>query len=136
MTDQIKEKMIELREQGLGYRKIAQEVGLNVGSVTIFFRRLKEKQNTTFCKYCGRKVEQTKGHRQKIFCDEGCRRHWWCQHRESGCRKAFYTIKCKQCGKTFEVYGNPQRVYCSWECYSVHRIKNSRENQKIVDTSL
>lgn len=117
MTEQEKERMQDLYRQGYGYKKIAKEMGLNVGSVSIYFRRLREKKNATFCKSCGKKLKQTKGHRQKIFCDDNCRRYWWTHHRDEQQKNAWYEYDCKQCGNHFKVYGNKHRVYCSWECY-------------------
>ncbi len=127
MTEQIKEQMIKMHEQGKGYKVIARELGINVGSVSIFFRRLEERTNATYCLYCKKKLKQTKGHRQKKFCSEECRRHYWTANRTSGNLKAFYTQTCKQCGVVFTSYGNPNRKYCSWECYQKARINGKEE---------
>lgn len=129
MDEQIKGQMVELHNQGKVYKKIAKEMGLNVGSVSVFFRRLAEKAAATYCLCCNRKLKQTKGHRQKKFCSEECRRHYWKQNRASGNLKAFYTHICKQCGKEFTVYGNPNRKYCCWECYQRSRLKSKEDRQ-------
>lgn len=126
MTDEIKARMMELRERGLGYRKIAKEVGLNVGSVTIYFRRLKEKQNATYCKACGKKLKQTKGHRQKIFCDADCRYYWVKHHRYECNLKAYHEFICAWCGKPFTSYGNKKRKYCCRACYMAAHTKKER----------
>ncbi len=123
MTDQIKEKMIELREQGLGYRRIAQEVGLNVGSVTIFFRRLIEKNAATFCRYCGKKLKQSKGHRQKKYCDARCRYLWLKAHPEEQDLRAYRVIICANCGCEYKTYGSKERRYCSRQCYLLAHAK-------------
>lgn len=127
MNEQTKEQVIKLHEQGKGYKKIAKELGLNVGTVSMFFRRLKEKENATYCLYCKRKMKQTKGHRQKKFCSDECRRHYWTENRTSGNRKAFYAQTCKQCGVEFTTYGNPNRKYCCWACYQQSRLKGNEE---------
>lgn len=128
MTEQQKEQAVKLREQGNGYKKIAKALGVNVGSVSIYFKRLREKANATYCLSCKRKLKQTKGHRQKKFCSENCRRYYWKCHRISENQKAFYTQTCKQCGIEFTVYGNPNRKYCCWECYQKSRV-NGKEKR-------
>ncbi len=122
MTEQIKEQMVKLHEQGKGYKAIAKELDLNVGSVSIFFKRLREKANATYCLYCHKKLKQTKGHRQKKFCDDKCRYFW--NKRNPQTDGAFYKGKCECCGAEFVSYGNSKRRYCSRECYlRVHRKK-------------
>lgn len=129
MTEQEKKQILVLREQGKGYKAIAKELNLNVGSISLFFKRLQENATATYCLYCQRKLKQTKGHRQKKFCSDECRRHYWTQNRESGNRKAFYTQPCQECGIEFTSYGNPNRKYCCLKCYQRSRLKDKEEGR-------
>lgn len=129
MTEQLKEQMLMLREQGKGYKAIAKELNMSVGSVSTFFRRLAERNTATFCLYCKHKMHQTRGHRQKKFCSEECRRLYWKQNRASGQLKAFYSQTCTECGTQFTIYGNPNRKYCCWACYQKARLKGKEEGQ-------
>jgi len=118
MTEQQKIKAQTYRNQGYGYGRIAKELNISVSTVSSYFLRLKEKESRSkLCLCCGKPLKQTKGHRQKKFCGERCRRKWWKGHPESDNRKAFYTLRCRCCGSDFLSYGNKNRKYCSWECY-------------------
>lgn len=123
-------KIIQLRNQGLGYTKIAQQLNMSVNTIKSFCRRNNvtisngkgiELDNKTKCEYCGTSIQQINGRKVKRFCCSKCRNKWWNTHLHLVKRKAIYNYKCLNCKKNFEVYGNKNRKYCSHECYIEHR---------------
>ncbi|MDL2292561.1 helix-turn-helix domain-containing protein [Acholeplasma sp. OttesenSCG-928-E16] len=122
MTNQEKEQILKLREEGLSYREIAKTLNLPFTSVSSFIARQNtNKSNTEICKNCGIKLSQTKGHRKKIFCSEKCRRFWWKSNPDKRNLKAYHECKCEQCGKSFLSYSKADRKYCSYSCYQTTR---------------
>lgn len=125
MTEEQKAKIIDFRMKGVGYKKIAQEIGLSENTVKSFCRRAAiAKQEMTapikpdsVCGCCGKKVEQIPGRKKRRFCSDACRQKWWNSHLHLVQRKAVYQLKCRHCGRDFEVYGNSHRKYCSHACY-------------------
>ena len=82
MTDEQKEIIHNLREQGVGYRKIAKVLGLSDNTVKSYCQRkgLGGMKKTTVrvddihvCKFCGKEVKQTPGRKEKKFCSDRCR---------------------------------------------------------------
>lgn len=133
MTQELKDKINELHNSGLGYRRIAKALNIPVGTVNTYFARLRHpvKKPDTFCKHCGLKLKQRRGHRQKIFCDDACRRAWWKEHPEESTKRpsAFYPMKCQFCGKKYMSYGNNHRTFCSRECY-LKSIRGEKKPQR------
>ncbi len=122
MTNNEKERIIELSKQGNGYLKIATQLGLNTNTVKTFLRRLKEK-TVNRCLYCGAEIQQTPHKKEKKFCSAACRMRWWNEHQKEVNRKAYYTIICQCCGKIFEAYGNAKQKFCSRKCFADYRRK-------------
>ena len=133
-----KNRIVVLRKSGVGYKKIAQELGINENSVKSFCRRnglagsIEKPQETVFpgviqkaCKNCGTLFLQYPGHREKVFCCDACRNKWWNLHIGQANRKTMYEYTCPTCGKKFSAYGNRQRKYCSHACYIIARFGNS-----------
>lgn len=129
MTEQEKEKMEELRKNGLGYRKIAKELNYSVSTVSSYFIRQAEKAQKTrsVCRNCGTVIKQTKGHRQRIYCSERCRYLWNKKHPEMQNLKAYYHFECLECGTEFFSYGNSKRLYCCRQCYLNAHMKNRKK---------
>lgn len=125
MTDNQKQLIREMRGSGLGYKKIARELDLPLGTVQSFCRR----ENITavepiihdknHCCYCGKTLIQMEKVKKRKFCSDECRVRWWTEHpcSKSSDSKSFHVAVCENCGKTFSVYGNAPRKYCSHECY-------------------
>ncbi|MCM1225056.1 MAG: RNA polymerase subunit sigma-70 [Lachnospiraceae bacterium] len=129
MTDRQKEKMQELRAQGLGYKSISKTLGIPIGSVTSFFNRIARKENIGVCRNCGVKIRQTKGHRRRDFCCERCRYEWRKHNPEKRNLKAYYKSTCLCCGREFQAYGNSKRKYCSRACYLVAHTKGGANDE-------
>ena len=131
MTDFEAAQVKEMRLKGMGYRAIAEALGLSRdivrnhckakgmgGYVAATVKNLKEREvQNGICLCCGEEISQQGNGRPRKFCSEKCRRQWWKTHPEEGNRKAVYTQVCARCGKEFTAYGNSHRKYCSHDCY-------------------
>lgn len=148
MTDQEKDLIRKSRKNGIGYKKIASDLGLSVNSVKSFCRaqqltgkRGKDPERK-YCKQCGKPI-QTEGKppRKRLFCSEECLRKYWNSHHE--CRNPV-TSTCPVCGKPINAYPSQPRKYCSHACYIADRLEEEtmqRTNEmmyrmamKIVET--
>ena len=96
-----------LRAQGFGYKKIASEMGIP--------------QSKGGCVYCGKPVVQAKGRKEKKFCSDQCRAHWWNRHKTTVPGKNRISGICPTCGNEFFTYIASTRKYCSHECYIAGR---------------
>ena len=131
MTDAQAAQIKELRLKGMGYRAIADALGLSRdivrnhckakgmgGYVAATVKNLQERaEHSGICICCGKEIAQQGNGRPRKFCSEKCRRQWWKMHPEEGNQKAMYTQVCARCGKEFTAYGNSHRKYCSHDCY-------------------
>ena len=131
MTDAQAAQIKEMRLNGMGYRAIAETLGLSRdivrnhckakgmdGYVAATVRNMQEREGQGgICICCGKEMAQQGNGRPRKFCSEKCRRQWWKTHPEEGNRKAVYTQVCARCGKEFTAYGNSHRKYCSHDCY-------------------
>ena len=83
MTESQKQKIISLRRQGIGYLKIAQELGISQNTVKSYCRRnnltkadeiIEPKEMTAesehFCLQCGAVVPQDSKRKLKKFCSD------------------------------------------------------------------
>lgn len=129
MMEEQKIHIRSLRMHGLSYRQIAGCTGATIDAIRYQCRDItpEEGNGNTYdkiqkheaCAYCGENIPHQHMGRPKRFCCEKCRRSYWKVHREELEKKpnAVYTKVCPYCGKTFEVYGNRRRKYCSHEHY-------------------
>ncbi len=128
MTHEQKQRIEDMRWQGLSCSRIAGFLGLSVNTVKSFCRRhnlpvrnaskaVGNEEKRTQCRQCGKLLEQMPKSKPKTFCDNQCRFAWWSAHRYMLNRKAIYHLTCACCGKVFESYGNKNRKYCCHACY-------------------
>lgn len=137
MTDEQRQQIATLRDEGNGYKKIAQVLGLSENTVKSFCKRKKmggiainkqiENDSESHCQCCGVAITQTPGRKKKKFCSDKCRMKWWNSHLDQVKRKANYDYVCPCCKKTFTVYGNANRKYCSMDCYFEDRYGGARK---------
>ena len=125
-----KKYIYDLKEKGLSYSKISKKTGISENTIKSFFRRenlknAREKEEGKNCKYCGKDLIQTKGHRQKKFCSDKCRTAWWKNPKSNLPKNSPYILKCKNCGKEFNSCGKKGRKYCDFECYIIDRFKRA-----------
>ena len=119
-----KEDMIaigNMRLQGKSAGAIAEALGLSVNTVKSYLRRHPDMGCTHFCPQCGKPVMQAEGRKEKKFCSDKCRNKWWNAHLDKVDRRVIREVTCAGCGKTFSVYGQAARKYCSHACYIRHR---------------
>ncbi len=74
MTNTDKKKIQELYKRGYGYKRIAKELNVSVGSVR---NALLVTNNEMLCRYCGHKLTFVEGKKKKIFCCDACRYSYW-----------------------------------------------------------
>ena len=128
MTETERSRVVELQQQGYGYKKISTLTRLPLNTVKSFCTRhpvrdeeIAERQG--LCRNCWRLLEQTPHHRKRRFCSDACRMAWWNAHPEKVNRRAYYKRVCKNCGREFASYGNDHRMFCSRLCYAQYRRK-------------
>jgi len=135
MDDIQKRRIIELRSEGYGYKRIAKELGLSVSTVSSYCIRNSVKADSDSpderkeerCEYCGQAMHSVPGYKKKRFCCDSCRNKWWNAHLDLVNRKAIYKFRCEKCGKEFEVYGNKNRKYCSYDCFVKDRFGGGQD---------
>ena len=139
MTDEQRQQIVELRAAGNGYKKVSQLLGLSENTVKSFCHRrnlgkviVQPHAEIEICKCCGNPVPQNPGRKQKKFCSDRCRMKWWNSHLDQVKRKANYDYVCPVCQKSFTVYGNSHRKYCSHECYIKDRFSIFSGNKYLI----
>jgi endogenous inhibitor of DNA gyrase (YacG/DUF329 family) len=132
MTNEQRKKIKMLRYQGLGYKKIADEVGLSRDSVRGYCLRsglggcgielvadyhdvMQDEFLHILCLNCGLEIKQNEIGRKKKYCSISCKNEWEKIHRKS------YTLACEYCGKEFKSLGVNGRKFCSQDCYQKDR---------------
>ena len=125
MSNEQQLKIMALRQQGYGYIRISQQLGISDNTVRSFCRRNERGENTkaalVTCKQCGKQIKELAGRKPRTFCSDACRVSWWNSHLECVNRKAIYQFTCQHCGTSFSAYGNSSRKYCSHVCYIAER---------------
>lgn len=124
-----KERISYMRQEGVGYSKIAQTLGISENTVKSYCKRnhlggravIQTTNSGSLCKSCGMPLEQTPGKKTRKFCSDECRINWWNTHPEHVKKEAIYHFNCAHCGSAFESYGNRSRKYCSHVCYISNR---------------
>ena len=131
MTEEQKNDIRKLREDGFGYKLIAKELGISSNSVKSFCRRnelfeSKDQTLSALCEQCGKELVNIPKKKKKRFCSDTCRQAWWNSHLNLVKRKAVYAYICPVCQREFSVYGNAKRKYCSHQCYVAGRFGGAR----------
>ena len=122
MTNEERSKVIKLRSEGYGYKRIAQLTEISVDTIKAFCRRNNlAGMAPEACPYCGKMLIRTPGKKPKKFCSDSCRNKWWNAHLSEVKRKAIYEFTCAYCKKPFTAYGNSKRKYCCHACYIADR---------------
>ena len=130
MTTNERRALTTYRQQGYGYKKIAQIMELSVNTVKTYCKRnalggVVAPQNPSrmekVCKCCGAPLVQTPGRKPKVFCSDSCRTKWWNTHPELVNHRDGRQVVCGHCGQVFSVGKNSARKYCSHGCYIADR---------------
>ena len=129
------------RKQGIGYRQIAEELGLSRDAVRYYCKthdlagnaqEAYENAKGVVCPQCGRKLLQPRTGRKRVFCSNDCKNKWWHASDKLFPRplSSREEIFCACCGKSILAYRNKKRRYCSHECYirdRFWRLEDGRE---------
>ena len=97
-------KINRLRRQGFGYKKISDELGINVNTVKAYCRRhpLDEPRKEItpgVCKQCGKTISIKRTVRPRKFCSDECRQTYWREHDSEIKRMAHYDYVCNEVAK-------------------------------------
>jgi len=128
MDQEQKQKIIEMRNSGCGYKKISEQLQISVNTVKSYCKRhnlvLMEKRNSSsirFCLQCGNKVKQEQHRKTKKFCSDRCRMIWWREHSSLLRTPSKQTFICPVCHEAFSAYSSTKQKYCSRLCYARSR---------------
>lgn len=127
MTNEQKDRVTVMRQDGCGYIKIAKVLGVSENTVKSYCRRHKAIDVTTkinFCEQCGNPIDRNKRSGRR-FCTDVCRTKWWNMHPKNETK---YTAHCACCGKIIQMRRKSERKYCSHHCYITHRYMDGKGN--------
>ena len=127
MTNEQKERIIVMRQEGCGYIKISRTLGVSENTVKSYCRRQKATDVTEkidFCAQCGKPIDKSKRSGRR-FCSDVCRIKWWNKHPKL---ETPYTAHCACCGKEIQMRRKNERKYCSHRCYITARYKDGGGN--------
>ena len=91
MTTEQKNQIAQLRKAGKSLTQIADEIGIPRNTVKTFCRRIGLTGDTESmpelvitdesvvkpCQFCGKPLVQMPGRKEKRFCSDACRTHFW-----------------------------------------------------------
>ncbi|WP_341931264.1 helix-turn-helix domain-containing protein [Streptococcus pluranimalium] len=146
MDNNQRRQIWQMRSQGYGYGTIAKAIGLSRDSVKKYCKRnpelwgygqvaqqmLQERvREGTHCLRCSQRLEIKPTGRPKKFCSDKCRKVWWEVHKDDHdkTRIAYHELTCQKCGRSFLAYANPNRKYCSHECYVDYRFYKGNKDE-------
>ena len=113
MTEEQKIKIIELRNQGLGYKRIAKQLKEPFSEyITSKKKKMKKinKIEKRFYLNCNKEIIQSgKGPRRKYCCNK-------CRYSYKNSNRKTYNIRCEYCGEEFKDY-SVKRKYCSHDLH-------------------
>lgn len=113
MTKSQKNSVDEMVAVGISIPKIAAFLHVSQNSIKSYLQR---KHPNDVCLNCGTPVLQVPHRKQKKFCCDACRMHYWNTHPQEMQHENAATIPCAFCGKPVLSYRNHQRKYCSRAC--------------------
>lgn len=149
INDEQKQQVIELRRQGLGYRRIANKIdGLNRSNVRDFVKtkwfaenhpelvkidvdraiKAPKRYGEAKCKHCGTEFVKRAGHQK--YCGTECR--YECGRKDKPELKE-YSKKCRNCELEF-ITSQTNKIYCKAECKREYYAK-VRKEKRSLDTS-
>lgn len=119
-----KRKVEQLRQEGMGYKRIVAELNISRDVVRNYCRShglggygknyapdSEIQIDDNHCMTCNKKLVQSKTGRKRKFCSEECRREYW-----NVLHHTTYSHVCQYCGKEFESYVTNSK-YCCHNCY-------------------
>ncbi|MBR6028584.1 MAG: sigma-70 family RNA polymerase sigma factor [Clostridia bacterium] len=119
MTDKEKQLISELRSAGRSYQDIADETGISIGSIKMYFSRSKDTGSAPRCEQCNRPLRQDVIRTSRRFCSDKCRVRWWEMHPDKSQSAEQHRFTCAVCGKVF--FSKKPHKYCTRACYYASR---------------
>ena len=123
-----KQRIIEMRNSGCGYKEISNQLQISVNTVKSYCKRHNiariEKRNSSavrFCLQCGNEIKQEQHRKTKKFCSDRCRMIWWREHSSLLRTPSKQTFICPICHEAFSAYSSTKQKYCSRLCYARSR---------------
>lgn len=113
MTKSQKNSVDEMLAVGISIPKIAAFLHVSQNSIKAYLQR---NHPNDVCRNCGTPVLQVPHRKQKKFCCDACRMHYWNTHPQEMRHENAATIPCAFCGKPVLSYRNHPRKYCSRAC--------------------
>ena len=128
----LKDAIIALREEGRSYREISEMTGCSPEYARTIWARssrivMPGSHADGMCKYCGKKLEETKITKPRQFCNDKCCDAYF---NAKKARKPYILI-CEYCQREFVSYGVPKRRFCSRECQSLAMKEKDHEKQAV-----
>ncbi len=115
------DKILKLREEGYGYKRIAIELSMSVNTVKSYCKRNPIRAvPVNSCRSCGIILNDVRKRRTMQFCSNKCRMAWWNKNAEGNGRASYV---CNVCGRVFLAYKSRTRKYCSRVCYGISKRK-------------
>lgn len=147
MTEEQKKKIIDLRKQGLGYKRIAKQLNITRDSVRGYCRRnepfgeymptkkkkvIKVNENkNSFCLNCNNEIIQNSRGPKRKYCCNKCKYEYSYKNNN---RKTS-SLRCEYCDKEFKAC-SVERKYCSHECYIRDRFWRKEDADEIMNRLL
>ena len=76
MTNQQKQRVMEMKVDGKTYREIAEETGVTLAAAKMFMSRYRNQKVRRRCAMCNRYLPKTARSTQR-FCCVRCKTDWW-----------------------------------------------------------
>lgn len=120
LTKEQKAKVIQLRNEKLGYKRIAKLIGSNKDQVRFYCKsqgldgtlgKVEQKKFYT-CKNCGQQFNRTDEYKSTIYCSAECNKEYKLKAKEKKLLEKM--IPCETCGKMF--IKTTKQIHCSHEC--------------------
>ena len=118
MTIEEKNKIIKMRDDGVGVREMARELSVQPGTIVAFLKLNTKTIRFDPCPVCGKEVpvKHIRG-RQAIYCSIKCRN---IDYKENHKRRHQRCV-CEYCGKEYLQYTFVKSRFCSRSCAMKYR---------------
>ena len=123
MTKSQKNSVDEMLAVGISIPKIAAFLHVSQNSIKSYLQR---NHPNDVCRNCGTPVLQVPHRKQKKFCCDACRMHYWNTHPQEMRHENAATIPCAFCGTPVLSYRNHPRKYCSRACAAKGRYQRRK----------
>ena len=120
MTTEERKKIEGLRSKGYGYKRIAEELDIPLGTVKSYCRRNEIDSSEKRCPVCGKIIEENPIGRPKKYCSQKCRAAYWREHTDIMKSRNAKKHVCRCCGREFKTYRSDSK-FCSIDCYMAYR---------------